>query len=392
MPVVERSVAEKGVEIVQTETVNPHLHEERGDTEHLYGAMLLPSLSVIYHSPVCEESTRQLIRDQLKEVECLKNGEEVPRVTLLPPPQKASITVFTDELGSQLGEISVPRGWLLGQKLSQAKASVPARKVVYTDLDGTLLHPSSYSYAPALTALRRLQEAQVPVVFCSAKTLAEQEELRRELGVKDPFIVENGGAIYIPKDYFHFPLTYTRATAEYFIIELGSPYAEIKQRLKLVNESNPQRFTTFGDLSVEEVARVSGLTLKMAELAKQRDYSETLILPGDKREAEAILAGIASQGMQYVFGGRFYEVSRGADKGKAVKILNELFKLNFGHIQNFGLGDGQNDAPMLEAVDCPLLVQNSTRRWSNVKVKKLVKIKEVGPEGWSRAVSEWVLR
>ncbi len=390
LPIVERGVAEKGVEIIQTESINPHLHEERSDADHLYGAMLLPSLSVIYHSPACEESTRKLIHNQLTELECLKPDEEVPRVTLLPPPQKANLGLLVAGLESQLNDISVPRGWVLGDKATPSRTDGPPRKVIFTDLDGTLLHPVSYSYTPALTALRALQEAQIPVVFCSAKTRAEVAELRRELGVKDPFIVENGGAIYIPKDYFRIPFTYSKASQDYLVIELGAPYTEIKQRLKLAAESARCRFATFSELSVEEVAQRSGLNLKMAQLAKEREYSETVVMEGDKRETEIALAAMSREGLHYVFGGRFYEVSMGTDKGKAVKILSELFKLDYGRIVSYGLGDGQNDVPMLEMVDYPILVQNSGRRWSNVRVKSLTRVRGVGPEGWSHAITEWV--
>jgi mannosyl-3-phosphoglycerate synthase len=293
---------------------------------------------------------------------------------------------------SQLNDIAGPRGWVIGEQIVPRRADGPPHKIVYSDLDGTLLHPVSYSYTPALTALRQLQEAQIPVVFCSAKTRAEIEELRRELGVKGPFIVESGGAIYIPKNYFRIPFTYTRTSQDFLVIELGAPYSEIKQRLKLAAENSRCRFATFGELSVEEVAQLSGLNLKMAQLAKEREYSETVVMQGDKRETEIALAAIRHEGLHYVFGGRFYEVSMGTDKGKAVKILNELFKLDYGRILTYGLGDGQNDLPMLEMVDQPMLVQNSGRHWSNIRVKNLTRVRGIGPDGWSQAVSERILK
>lgn len=390
-PITDQTIAEKGIEIIQTETINPHLHEERGDSEHLYRDMLLPSLAVIYHSPACEESTRDLIRNQLVEVECLKPGEDVPLVTLLPPPQKADLTIFAKEMESRLNDISIPHGWVLAEKQAAQKTNDTAHKVVYTDLDGTLMHPVSYSYAPALAALRRLQELHIPAVFCSAKTRAEQVELRRELDVKDPFIVENGGAVFIPKDYFRFPFTYTKLSQDEYVIELGAPYSDVKQRLKQVADSGLGRFTTFGDMSVEEVSQISGLNLRMAQLAKEREYSETVVMQGDKRETELVLDAVAKQGLSWVFGGRFYEVSMGADKGKAVKILNELYLLNYGRIITYGIGDGQNDAPLLATVHHAMLVQNVDKRWSSLKVKGLNKVKGVGPDGWNLAVSEWVL-
>jgi len=48
-PTVDKAVREKGVDIIQTETINPHIHEEKGE-EHLFQDMLVPSLSVIYHN------------------------------------------------------------------------------------------------------------------------------------------------------------------------------------------------------------------------------------------------------------------------------------------------------------------------------------------------------
>lgn len=77
LAVSEKETAERGVEIVQTETINPHLHAEKGG-EHLFQEMLLPSLSVIYHSPLCEDATRELIRKQLVEMECLKEISRCP--------------------------------------------------------------------------------------------------------------------------------------------------------------------------------------------------------------------------------------------------------------------------------------------------------------------------
>ena len=68
------------------------------------------------------------------------------------------------------------------------------KPVIFTDLDGTLLDRAGYSYAPAVPALERLRRNKIPLVFCSAKTRAEQEVYRKEIEIYDPFIVENGGA------------------------------------------------------------------------------------------------------------------------------------------------------------------------------------------------------
>jgi len=66
-------------------------------------------------------------------------------------------------------------------------------QIVFSDLDGTLLDHRTYDYSPALPALAKLQEKQIPLVFCTSKTAAEMIPFRKEIKNKDPFIVENGG-------------------------------------------------------------------------------------------------------------------------------------------------------------------------------------------------------
>ena len=74
--------------------------------------------------------------------------------------------------------------------------------VVITDLDGTLLDQRTYSYEPSLPAVARLRELKISLVLCSSKTAAEIIPLQRELGLKDPFICESGGAVYFsPRDF-----------------------------------------------------------------------------------------------------------------------------------------------------------------------------------------------
>jgi predicted mannosyl-3-phosphoglycerate phosphatase (HAD superfamily) len=66
--------------------------------------------------------------------------------------------------------------------------------VVFSDMDGTLLEHSTYSFAEAQPALDLLKSRGIPLDVCTSKTRSEVEFWRRLLGNKHPFIVENGGA------------------------------------------------------------------------------------------------------------------------------------------------------------------------------------------------------
>lgn len=392
LPITNHAAAEQGIEVIQTESINPHLHKDKGE-KHLLHELLLPSLSVIYHSPLCNLPTKRLILDQLVTRECLKSDEEPPKVHIIPPPQEANIQEFSHSFEGHLRKYVVPeeggfREQFIGTEFGRTAAKV--RRVVFTDLDGTLLHPLTYSYTQALDALRLLQDKEIPIIFCSAKTRAEQEVYREELGINDPFIVENGGAIFIPKDYFSFSFAYDKVTQDYLVIELGTPYTKVRQKLKKAEEESGCRIIGFGDLSVEEVAQRTGLNLKFAELAKQREYDETFEIGADKIKMQSVLNKIEEVGLSYVHGGRFYDAMGGNDKGKAVKILAELFKQKFGEIRSIGIGDSSNDMPMLAVVDIPLLVQRPGNRWEELEIANIYHVRGVGPEGWSEAVKELV--
>ena len=74
--------------------------------------------------------------------------------------------------------------------------------IIITDLDGTLLDQETYGYEASRPAIQKVQSLQIPLIPCSSKTRGEIVALREELELEDPFISENGGAIYFLPGYF----------------------------------------------------------------------------------------------------------------------------------------------------------------------------------------------
>ena len=66
---------------------------------------------------------------------------------------------------------------------------------IVTDLDGTLMD-ENYDISPAKKTLNILSKMAIPVIPCTSKTASEVRYFRDENGLSDPFIVENGAAIY----------------------------------------------------------------------------------------------------------------------------------------------------------------------------------------------------
>jgi len=259
-------------------------------------------------------------------------------------------------------------------------------KIVFTDLDGTLLDTRTYSYDAAQPALDLLRRKNIPLVICTSKTRAEVELWRTRLGIHHPFIVENGAAVYLPKDYFPFRIPNVRQRDGYTVIEYGAPYPELVADLKAASRESGCDVLGFNDMSVAELALRSLLPVHQAELAKRREYDEAfeVLSSGTYRLLEAI----ERRGRKWTRGDRFYHITGNNDKAVAVSALSALYRKALGDVQTIGVGDGWNDVGFLASVDIPVLVRS--RYDAAIKrAEPRCRVTEApGPHGWNHAMLE----
>lgn len=240
--------------------------------------------------------------------------------------------------------------------------------IIFADLDGSLLN-EKYQYKDIEPILQRLLSFNVSIVFNSSKTKSEIAYYRKKLQIKDPFIVENGSAIIIPNNYFQVNYEISKHTAGYNIIELGTPYAVIRKKLSAVKNQTSANIKGFGDMTPEDLAKDSGLPLFLARLAKKRQYSEPVKKLGGKEKE--VLQAISNQGLCYSKGGRYLQVSGSCNKGQATSVLKELFLQQYQEIFTVGIGDSDNDLPMLKIVDKPFYVKETVERkavWKDIQM------------------------
>jgi len=123
--------------------------------------------------------------------------------------------------------------------------------------------------------LERLRDRGCPVVLTSSKTLAELEVLQRDLGIEGPVIAENGALLALP------PALATGSRLEAvgpWLIQRHSPaYDTIVRSLADLRTERGYGFAGFSDLSVTDVAQLTGLTSEAAQAARRRDGSEPLL-------------------------------------------------------------------------------------------------------------------
>jgi mannosyl-3-phosphoglycerate phosphatase len=254
-------------------------------------------------------------------------------------------------------------------------------------LDGTLLDQQTYGYEASLPTLRRLLGLRVPVVLCSSKTHAEMKPLWDELGLRDPFIVENGGAIYIPPGYFPFHLDAKGCGAGWKAVELGRNVAVLRRALAAASQNCGVSIRSFGNMEPAEIAALTGLSFTQAERAARRLYDEPFLIEGNN--TNQVFAWLAAQGFGVVKGDRFCHVTGGQDKGRATRILMELYRRVDAQVSSVGLGNSANDLALLQCVDSPLLIRNPDGSWDAVVQRHIPRIRrseKVGPSGWSEVL------
>ncbi len=261
------------------------------------------------------------------------------------------------------------------------------KTILFSDLDGTLLDETSYSFNAALPALNKIQAQAIPLILCSSKTRAEIERCRTLMNNQHPFISENGGGIFIPLGYFSVPFE-AKVLDGYSLIELGVPYADIRHQFDCLRKHLPVQVRGFADMGNNEIAELTGLSWNEVKLAKQRDFDEPFIFEG--APDERFLRAIESLNLRWTQG-RIFHIMGNHDKGRAVNILLTLYRQQFGAIASIGLGDSLNDLPMLEAVDHPVLVRHADGSFdSRIVIPHIQKTRLAGPAGWNEAVLQWL--
>lgn len=263
------------------------------------------------------------------------------------------------------------------------------RIILFSDLDGTLLDRETYSFAEALDVLGWIGEMKIPLVFSSGKTRWEIESYRHRLGNVHPFVAENGGGLFIPKGYFPFPLSYSRRTGDYYIIEDEFSYSQIVTALRSIEEETGVALRGFFDMTAEEISTLCRLDPNEARLAKKREYDEPFVVTCDERAVDLVRRKIEAKGFRYLRGDRFHHIAVKQDKGKAVKILTELYRRENPLAVTVGIGDSLNDIPMLLEVDQPILLkkEGSPVPEELRKRKNLILVEGTGPRAWSKGIS-----
>ncbi|MDN4501125.1 HAD-IIB family hydrolase [Alteromonadaceae bacterium BrNp21-10] len=263
--------------------------------------------------------------------------------------------------------------------------------VIFTDMDGTLLDHNNYDYQDAVPTLTRLKKRGITVIPNTSKTFAEVMAWRTKLQLTGPFIVENGAAIYIPENFFPTPPQHCELVNGYWVYQFSANRSQWIALLKTMHSQFGDLYNSFTEMSLEQISKLTGLSLHDTELAAQRKYGEPVHWLGNDSQKEQFIEQLEEQGATILQGGRFIHVSDHCDKGLALQWLFDEFKRQFPQqsLTSIALGDSHNDIAMLEQADVAIRIRSDHHLLPKVSANNLlITSSYAGPKGWAECITE----
>jgi len=257
-------------------------------------------------------------------------------------------------------------------------------KLLFSDLDGTILDFHTYSFEKSLPGISLCREHGIPLILVSSKTFDEMADIHSRLGLGAPFVFENGGGIARKNSS-------CGNESPYELQLSGLPCGELRERLPILRDAAGHALTPVHDMDWENVTDLTGLDETGARNALKRRTSIPFIIENGNdllyAELPELNVMLRAHGLQVIRGKRFFHfTSVDVDKGAAVKAIIAHYRETSGdgEILTFAAGDSYNDLPMFNEVSQSFYVGEgdiSPVKGGNVRITDAR-----GPAGFTEAV------
>ena len=251
---------------------------------------------------------------------------------------------------------------------------------VVSDVDGTLMD-HSYDLTPAKETIKKLQKFSIPVILCTSKTASEVKVIRKELNLTDPYIVENGGAIYGE--------SLQKVNGE---IILGKKYEFLEEILNFISKEIDYKLIPLNNLTDQEATKLTGLKGNSLHLMRDRHWSMPFLNPPIFLE-DKINTCCKKHEVNIFKGNRMsHLLSKNSNKGTAINALKKYS--NNKNIKIIGLGDSPNDLPLLINSDIKIVIPGidgpNLNLLDQLKDLKYTLASEPNGYGWKNEINKLI--
>ena len=249
---------------------------------------------------------------------------------------------------------------------------------IVTDVDGTLMD-HAYDLTPAKEMIITLKELNIPVILCTSKTAAEVKLIQKDLDLSDPYIVENGAAIYSD----------SKIEGSWEMV-LGQSYQKLEIILNKLSKDIDFQLIPLNNLSDNEVNSLTGLSGDSLNLMRDRHWSMPFLNPPDYLE-EGLKQFCHKYDVVIFRGNRMsHLLSKKSSKGEAIKKLKDFSKNS--NVKIIGLGDSPNDLPLLREADHRIVISGpngpNKKLLDDLSDLEYVVSKEPHGIGWQKEVKK----
>ena len=252
------------------------------------------------------------------------------------------------------------------------------RIVIFTDLDGSLLHRDTFQFDTIKDYIKSLVSKGVIIIPNSSKTEKEIEKFNEELGINLPYISENGSSIHglnLITSNFPDKLVLSRDKEELLKIYENKVPEKLKEKCFQISK-----------MSKKEKENILGQKDEKLKDALNRKYTLPFLFKGDKNEKYRLIKILNSNSLTLQEGGRVSNLCDNINKVKSMNRVIKILKKTEDKIKTIAVGDNFNDLEMLRNCDIPCLVFNDQFTLDQINIENLVFSNKPSPEGWADVI------
>src|SRR6266446_6040019 len=206
--------------------------------------------------------------------------------------------------------------------------------VLYIAVD-TLIPLRGHSFPGLDEFTAALDHEAIPAVWLTSRSRLQFDDARRKHGHTQPFIAEDGCAVYLPEGYFHLrPASDPTRTRKAATVRLGRftciPVAEAlpaaADALETLSHDTGVPVVTLRSLSPRELVQNVSLPQREAELARQRDFDDIFFFAGaSDEEVQKFLAEGRRRNLQFRQHGVLWSAAIGSSVQRCIRELAKLY-------------------------------------------------------------------
>lgn len=222
-------------------------------------------------------------------------------------------------------------------------------KVVFSDIDGTLLSPEHKISDRTNQKIREMSNQGIPFVLVSARMPKGMREIRRELGSPRPMICYSGALVVDGKGQPVYSVTISPKEA----YEICRRIHELEPAISVNIYSNDEwKVESLSNEWVMQEMAITNISAQEVDFTRKDAYHEVhkILCMGESRQIDYIEAVLKEEYPDvriYKSKDTYLEImAMEASKSNAIRILERYYNVTKEQVVAFG--DGHNDIDMLK--------------------------------------------